>query len=159
MGNALALDGNHAVAGAFIESLAEEQNGTAYVLGGFDPFTDEGLGLGGTGGTPQLAGSGTACAGSSVSLVLTGARPNSSATLYVGSARIDRPFHGGTLVPAPRIVRRNLRTNADGELVVPNIPIPATAAPTTALYAQIWIVDPQGPEGLAASNAISVSVP
>jgi len=158
-GNSLALDGNHAVAGAFIESLAEEQNGTAYVLGGFDPFTDEGFGLAGSGGTPQLAGSGTACAGSSVNLVLSGARPNSTATLYLGPARIDRPFHGGTLVPAPRIVRHDLHTNADGQLVVPNIPIPPTAAPTTTLYAQIWIVDPQGPEGLAASNAIAVSVP
>jgi hypothetical protein len=159
MGNALAMDGNHAVAGAFIESLPEEQNGTSYVLGGFDAFIDEGFALAGTGGTPRLTGVGTACAGSAVKLVLTGARPNSSATLFLGPARVDRPFHGGTLVPAPLVVRSGLRTNAAGELAIPDVPIPDTAAPTTALYAQIWIADPQAPQGLAASNAISVNVP
>jgi hypothetical protein len=66
MGNALAMDGNYAVAGAFIESLSEEQNGTSYVLGGFDAFVDEGFALAGTGGPPRLTGVGTACAGSSV---------------------------------------------------------------------------------------------
>jgi hypothetical protein len=57
------------------------------------------------------------------------------------------------------VVRSGLRTNAAGELVIPDVSIPDTAAPTATFYAQIWIADPQAPQGLAASNAISVNVP
>jgi hypothetical protein len=157
-GNALAFDGNYAVVGAFIESSSQYQSGTAYVYGGEAPWSDEGFALAGTNGLPKLEGVGSNCPATTTTLVLSNARPNSGAVLIVGHTEAFLPFHGGTMVPAPDTIRRNLVTNAAGSLVLDNV-WPATAPPGSQLYYQVWIRDPVGPDGLSASNAIAGLAP
>jgi hypothetical protein len=157
-GNAVAFDENYAVVGAFIESSSQYQSGTAYVYGGEAPWSDEGFALAGTNGLPKLEGVGSNCPGTTTTLVLTNARPNSGAVLFIGHTAALIPFHGGTLVPSPDSIRRNLVTDASGSLVLGNV-WPAVAPPGSQLFFQLWIRDPVGPDGLAASNAIAGVAP
>jgi hypothetical protein len=157
-GNALAYDANYAVVGAFIESSTQYQSGTAYVYGGEAPWSDEGFALAGTTGLPKLEGVGSNCPGTTTTLVVSNARPNSGAVLIIGHTEAFLPFHGGTMVPAPDSIRRNLVTSASGSLVINNV-WPAMAAPGSQLFFQAWIRDPVGPEGLSASNAIGGVAP
>jgi hypothetical protein len=75
-----------------------------------------------------------------------------------GATRVDRPFKGGTLVPSQDTVFKQYLTDAAGTLTIPDL-FPAGSPRGTTYYFQIWIKDPAGPRGWAASNAISGTVP
>ena len=62
------------------------------------------------------------------------------------------------LVPDPSIVVLGLVTDAVGNLVL-TVPWPSTMAPGAILYFQYWVVDPNGPQGLAASNGLAAIPP
>lgn len=158
-GNAVALDGNYALAGAFIESSgANTQNGTAYVYGGFAAWKNEGGGLAGASGVPQLAGSGTLCPGTSGDLLLSNARPNSIALLIRGHAIANTPFLGGTLIPSKDFLQRGFVTDASGSVFMPNV-WPAMTPTGRQFFYQAWIRDSTGPQGASASNAVSGTAP
>jgi hypothetical protein len=124
-------------------------------------WTDLGFALAGTDGEPRLEGAGTLLPGSPTLLALTGALESTVTWLVVGVARWDfSPFYGGTLVPdlTPPGFFAPLATDAAGSLGF-SAPWPAGLPPGSALYFQHWVVDPGGPYGFAASNAVQAAAP
>jgi len=122
------------------------------------PWDDLGNGLAGTGGiTPLLVGDGALTTGSSASVTLSGALPNSQAWLLFGLSQVDVPFRGGILVPSPDIVLAALPISGTGDLAL------ATTWPAlpsnTAVTFQYWVIDPAGPVGVSASNGLSGTTP
>lgn len=121
-------------------------------------WTDLGNSLGGTHGDPLLTGSGTLADGSPVTLDLTNALENTKALLITGASAINVPFAGGTMVPAPEFIFTGLNTNSSGGLTLSGT-WPSGVPSGTTYYFQYWIFDPLGPQGFAASNAISGITP
>jgi hypothetical protein len=122
------------------------------------PWKLLGHALAGGSGAPQLAGQGTLKAGTPVTLQLSGALPGGQATLVAGTTQLAAPFKGGVLVPFPDILVFGLPISPAGasNLTVtwpPNVP-----AGTTVSF-QMWIADPGGPSGFAASNGLSGTQP
>jgi hypothetical protein len=89
--------------------------------------------------------------------VLSGARPNAPAFLVIGLTQLGLPFKGGTLVPFPGIVL-HAPTNAQGTLILQG-PMPSGTPPGLSRFLQYWVVDPAGPVGVSASNALSLTAP
>jgi len=116
-----------------------------------------GLGLAGLNGTPALNGEGTLLPGLPFELVTTNAFPFGTAVYAVGFTRIDLPFLGGTLVPAPELIL-GLATNSAGEVVLSGT-WPAIFPSDTTLVYQYWIVDPAAVFGASASNAVASTTP
>lgn len=114
-------------------------------------------GLAGAAGVPTLGGAGTLAGAQPITLTLGGAAPSSAAALVIGLSQLDLPFFGGTFVPAPDFAFP-LAVDAKGSaeftaLVPPGIP------PATSLFFQAWILDPTGPAGLTASDALKATTP
>ena len=128
---------------------------TVYRLTAPGSGTNLGFGLAGTGGmTPVLTATGAFEPGTQVQLDLANALPNVPYTLVVGLTQINLALLGGTLVPNPNLLLK-LPTGSGGSaqlkaLVPPNIG-------TYSLFFQAWGPDPGGPQGFAASNAVSIS--
>ncbi|MFG0317087.1 MAG: kelch repeat-containing protein [Planctomycetota bacterium JB042] len=108
--------------------------------------------LAGAGGAPKLVGTGALAGGSVVSLNLTNAAPNATANLIVGFTNLSAPFFGGTLVPSPNVIAA-LPSGPTGSLNLLTT-FPAGVAPGFPIHVQYWIVDPTGPQGYTASNAL-----
>ena len=123
-------------------------------------FRQLGNGLAGGLGEPVLAGDGFGCAGDQVTVSLTNAQPGSVAFLAYGENRLDLPLKGGLLVPdiGGSGSYITLSTDAFGEASVSDL-WPAGLASGFRMHFQYWIVDPSGPEGFAASNAMVRIVP
>ena len=120
-----------------------------------------GQGLGGSEGQPYLEAKGDLVADEPIELELERALPGAPAYLTFGLAPLYAPFKGGTLVPdigggAGGILP--LVTNALGELEVRDR-WPSGVPSGTELYLQVWIEDPSGPFGFAASNALRGTSP
>ncbi len=122
-----------------------------YNLGG--PFVECGGGLPGTHGTPQLSATGTLEGDSTITLSLEGALENSSAWLVAGVGTLLAPLKGGTLVPNLDALLPPLPIGPSGSLVLAG-PFPIGLPPGTPLAIQIWVPDPAGPVGFAASDGI-----
>jgi hypothetical protein len=113
--------------------------------------------LAGTTGTPCLTGFGTLVAGTPVDHSLTNALPGATALLFIGLTRIDAPFKQGVLVPFPTLMI-TLLTDPSGSISLPAI-WPNGAPSGFSIYMQYWIVDPAGPAGFSASNAVQGTTP
>ncbi|MFH0944997.1 MAG: PQQ-binding-like beta-propeller repeat protein [Planctomycetota bacterium] len=121
-------------------------------------WTDLGSALAGATGEPVLLGQGELKAQQVARLKLKNALPNSVSALVLGLSNAGTPFKGGTLVPATDVVVFGLPTGSAGELPL-TAQVPAAMAAGVPLYFQYWIVDPAGPWGFAASNAVTVTTP
>ena len=115
-------------------------------------WTNLGSGKAGTLGVPVLVATPLRI-GSPVVASALSARPGSAAWFVIGSARIDLPILGGTLVPSLAFVVP-ARTNAAGvasiAFAVPNDPKFVAIRPIV----QAIIADPLATQGAAFSNAI-----
>ncbi len=168
-GDAVAISRHTIVAGAPSERSAAtgvdgdqldnsaQWAGAAYV---FDvtpsSWTDLGFALAGTNGDPALLGTGLLIEGAEPVIALSGAAGNAPAFLVVGFAPLyHAPFRGGTLVPdaSPPGFIVSLVTNGAGAVSL-STQWPAGVPSGLELYLQYWILDPGGPLGYAASNAI-----
>ncbi len=118
-------------------------------------WTSLGNDLPGSLGSPVLLGDGALSAGTTVTLSLTNAAPNSTANLIVGASALNAPFFGGTLVPFPNLILA-IPTGATGSAVIPAV-YPAGIPAGFPVYVQYWIVDPTGPQGYTASNALTAT--
>jgi DNA-binding beta-propeller fold protein YncE len=120
-----------------------------------DPWTDLGSALAGTTGEPTLIGSGSLVSGCPVSWQLANALPNATALLVLGITAVNAPVKGGVLVPSPASPGAilPLLTNGAGQLDI-ELFWSAGVPPGIDLFLQYWIIDPGGPSGFAASNAI-----
>ena len=115
-------------------------------------WADLGQGLAGSAGIPMLAGSGELSGGSLVTVQASRALALSTAWFVLGLAKLQAPFKGGTLVPSPDLYAP-VPVNGTGQASVSftwPVGIPA-GLPT---YYQVWVVDPSGPKGFAASNGL-----
>jgi hypothetical protein len=118
-----------------------------------DPWQGLNGGLAGTHGVPELSGTGMLQLGSPMGLALVRARESAPAALVIGLQAANLPFKGGTMVPSPQLLVSGLLVHADGSLHLGST-WPALPAGLKVVL-QFWIVDPEGPVGLAASNALA----
>ena len=118
-------------------------------------WVDLGLGLAGSAvEPPALWGTGDLAAGTPLSVALSGALANSSATLLAGFANLSLPFKGGTLVPSVDVLVLGLPMGPGGGITLGST-WPAGIPAGFKVYLQAWVVDPAGPQGLSASNGLS----
>ena len=118
---------------------------------------DLGRGLAGTNGVPQLIGTGGLSSGSTLTWSLTGARASAPAWFVLGLSQIQLPFKGGTLVPAPDILIPAATNSSGAATLVVTLPVPLPAGQEISV--QVFLRDPAGPRGWAASNAIAATAP
>ena len=79
--------------------------------------------------------------------------PAQSGAFIASTATLYQTFLGvGTLVPAPTFVI-STTTGPNGRAAL-DVPIQASAPAGITLYTQAWFLDPAGPSGYAASNAV-----
>jgi PKD repeat protein len=124
-----------------------------------DPgFVNVGGGLGGSAGTPELAGAGLLVDGQAVTASLSGAMPGGITGILLGLSDLNQAFKGGTLVPAPDVVEFGLPTDAQGALEL-RTEWPAGIGVGFTLWLQVWIADVGAPQGWAASNGLRITVP
>lgn len=124
-------------------------------------FVDLGLALAGAKGLPLLDITGTMEPGDPITISLTNALENTPAYLFIGLAELNLPFKGGTMVPAvtaPLGLNLALGTNGAGAVTLPAV-WPTGLPPSLTTWYQIWILDPVGPVGVSASNAIKAFAP
>ncbi len=121
-------------------------------------FTDLGGGLEGESGRPEFFGQGALTAGTPVTLTISRAALLTPVTLVAGFARVDLPFKGGVLVPSPDLILSLGTTSEEGTLTLVTT-WPASAPSQTELFLQCWLPDAAAIQGVAASNALKLSVP
>ena len=122
-----------------------------------EPVAALGHALGGSAGEPRLTGTGSLEAGSPLQLRVEDAKPDTPVFFVVGTEAIALPLFGGVLLPKPDLV---LKRTADGSGAAElNVTWPSGIAADTPTYVQVWVPDPAGPAGWAASNALSLIAP
>ena len=102
--------------------------------------------------TPGMDGFGPLVPGTPATLEIVAAPPDELGILYIGLDRIDLPFQGGTLVPAPDFVIP-VPTNALGGFQATKT-WPPTAPAQAELFFQFWVPDLGGPAGLSATDTL-----
>jgi hypothetical protein len=85
------------------------------------------------------------------------ARPGAAGFHVVGASAISAPLAGGVLVPVPSVLIPFTATPA-GESAFTSAPLVGVPV-GLELFIQSWFLDPAGPAGLAASNAVFASAP
>jgi hypothetical protein len=132
------------------------KDGAAYgtdVPGCLHHWFNLGDGLAGQEGIPSLVADGDLTAGSPVQFVLAGALPFASCWLVVGSSNLSAPLKGGVLVPHPDLLFAQT-VDFFGKASFAGL-WPAGLPSGLTAYFQYWIADAAGPQGFAASNAVS----
>ena len=121
-----------------------------------DHWSDLGYDLPGTHGSPALLGEGHLVPGSPLTLTLSNVRAQTTAFGIVGLSAIYLPFSGGTFVPAPTLIFNFPTGGTSGTPSTVSLTgsLPDAIPIGTEIYTQFWILDPAGPQGFAASNAV-----
>jgi glucose/arabinose dehydrogenase len=109
--------------------------------------------LGGALGSPTFTGIGAAQAGQQIWLTLKNAQPAAKVFLIVGIGVMNLPFKGGVMVPAVDFILPGLYVNPVGTLTLP-FEWPNGVPAGLSIVMQWWILDPSGPAGFTASNAL-----
>jgi uncharacterized membrane protein len=122
------------------------------------PWTDLGHGLAGVKGVPALKGTGTLVPGSTIQLVLSNAKRGGVAAYFAGISEVDAPFKQGIMVPSLDFVLTNLPIDPTGKLSLEYL-WPAGLPSGFSTYHQMWVIDPAGSAGFAASNALKGTTP
>jgi len=121
------------------------------------PWTRVGLAIGGENGVPQLRGSGDLVGGNPASITVTHGKPSSQIYMILSFNALQAPFEGGTLVPAPDIIRL-FATNPSGVWTA-TIPWPLGLPPGTTIWYQGWQQDATGPVGWISTNGLRSTTP
>ncbi len=108
--------------------------------------------LGGALGAPTLQSATPVVGGQSVQLDLANAAAAAAGVHVLGLQRVDQPLLGGLLVPRPDLLTP-FATDPLGASSL-TLPIPVGVPTGISLFAQSWILDPTGPSGVTASNAL-----
>jgi len=120
-------------------------------------WTDLGQGLAGTSGVPQLTGNGSLIAGAAIQWSLASAKGSTTAWFVAGFSQIQLPLLGGTLVPALDVLIP-VSTSGLGTASL-SAGLSKSLPSGQEITAQVWLQDPAGPAGWAASNAITQKAP
>ncbi len=122
------------------------------------PWDNQGNGLGGSWGVPQLTASGSLQPGAATEVLMVGGPPLRPAVLAVGWSEFIKPLKGGVLVPFPDVLALNLATDATGSLAAAESwPLLVPAGFRT--YIQVWISDLGMESGWVASNGLLATAP
>jgi hypothetical protein len=87
---------------------------------------------------------------------LSSAQENSVGVLVLGLSPLNTPLFGGTLVPSPDVLLLLLIDGigtASYSLTWPG------SLPGFQAWAQAWILDAAGPQGMTASNGVRLRAP
>lgn len=153
--------------GSFYVAIGEESGLPLGFFGGIhidgvqldlQQWMELGSALAGATGLPQLTGEGTLEGGDPVTISLTNALQDTTASLVFGIAELNVAFKSGVMVPDPLIVIPSLPTGPTGEIVI-SATWPAGVPAGFTSYFQYWIADAAGPNGFAASNGLSATTP
>ena len=126
----------------------------AVTLAAFNPATDLGFGLAGTGGVvPELRYYGLLSSGNKHVLSLRKAKPGATCALFIGLSSMPTPFKGGTLVPLPTLLTLFLVTDANGMVAL--LGNSGTGSVPLDLYVQAAVADPGAVFGVSVSNAVA----
>ncbi len=126
-------------------------------LGNLSPWRDLGNALPGVSGASVLTGVGSFAGGTNISLNLSNAAPAAAGFLVVGGSAINLPLFGGVLVPSPDLL---LPYNTDGSGNGSFTTLYPAGKPDCVTFTfQVWYFDAAGPQGFAASNAITGTQP
>jgi hypothetical protein len=117
-----------------------------------------GSALAGTHGAPCLTGEGNLVGGTLANHLLSNARENTVATLWIGLSPLNANVKGGVFVPHPDFPFFGLNTGAQGQIELP-ASFPSGAPAGFQFWMQYWIFDPAGPKGFAASNGVVATTP
>ena len=118
------------------------------------PWTVLTGGMSGSVDVPNLAGGGALTPGSQGRLAVRAALPDAVAFIVAGASSIYHPLEGGVLVPAPTLVAPVLM-DGDGAFDVSFVWLSLGAG--IDLWVQVWVVDPGGVYGYAATNALRMT--
>lgn len=121
------------------------------------PWQNLALGKSGVAGVPTLYGFGSPVAGTIVTITAENAAIQANAWLIAGATRLDAPFFGGTLVPAPTVVLPVV-TDTAGHLALSFV-WPAGIPSGVPLYVQTWVADSAATLGLSATNGLKITQP
>lgn len=151
--------------GAFVSALAtdviqaatSEFAANVVVTGSTQTWGNLGQALPGIAGAPLLTGAGVLANGSTLTWSVTQAKPFAPAWMVLGFQTLALPVFAGTLVPSPDILLP-VTTNAAGAVTVA-LTVPQALPTGFELLVQTWILDPAGPAGFSASNAIAATAP
>lgn len=111
-----------------------------------------GFGLSGADGIPELRIAGDLRAGATTTLTLTRGAPGALSMLFAGVSPLATPFLAGTLLPSADSVL--VLANDDRGEIHEVARWPVGVPPGSEAYWQVWSVDPSGPVGFSASNAV-----
>lgn len=127
--------------------------------GSIDAWQDVGYSLAGTAGKlPEFTATGDLTPLSVGVATVADCLPNQPALVMVGTVAAMVPVKGGTLVPFPLFGILATTTDGVGGITMP-YQWPGYVPSGTTLYAQTWVLDPAGPEGWAATNALEAVSP
>jgi hypothetical protein len=127
--------------------------------GSIDAWQDVGYALAGTAGKlPEFSATGDLTPLSTGVASVVDCLPNQPALVMVGTVAAMVPVKGGTLVPFPLFGILATTTDGVGGITMPYT-WPGNVPSNTTLYAQTWVLDPAGPEGWSATNALEAVSP
>lgn len=106
-----------------------------------------------TASEPCMSGAGTLLSATVATLFVQDAPANALVSLVAGVNRIDMPFQGGILVPAPEILVPGFVSDANGDLNV-TLAVPFGVPAGTLVFLQSWIQDVLSPVGLVSTNGL-----
>jgi hypothetical protein len=86
-----------------------------------------------------------------------GGKPSATVMFVIGFEAAPAPFHGGTLWPAPDLLRFGTLDAGGGAVLAGTWPISQPGM--QSVYAQAWMTDAAAPGGLAATQALRTSTP
>ena len=122
-----------------------------------DQWTRIGLAIGGSGGVPQLRGTGALTAGSPTTLTLNSGKPSTTVYLLVSPFSLFVPFKGGTLVPSPDLLIIVAADGAGGFSL--GAPWAAGLPAGTQIWFQCWQSDATGVLGWISTNGLRATTP
>ncbi|MFT7464508.1 MAG: hypothetical protein ACI9EF_002864 [Pseudohongiellaceae bacterium] len=105
---------------------------------------------------PRLSGAGTMKVATLVTLFAQDFPANSVVTVVAGLSRVDMPFRGGVLVPAPDVLVPGFASDSDGEFEV-SFTLPHNVPVGTKLYFQGWVPEALSPTGLVSTNGLEAT--
>ena len=121
-----------------------------------EPFQDLGGELPSSLSLPVQIYDGGFGAGNALELRLAKAPPSAPALLVLGLSRVNLPFAGGVLVPAPDVVLGPWLTSTLGQVDLKDTGL---SWPQHQLFSQWWIIDDSVSGGFSASSAVLLTPP
>ena len=105
---------------------------------------------------PRLSGAGNLKPNTLVTLFAQDMPASGLVTLVAGLVRIDLPFRGGVLVPAPDLVVPGFVSDASGSFEAGFL-LPHNVPMGTDFYLQGWATEPLSPTGLVSTNGLQAT--